>query len=401
MAANVRIPTAPAPLLTVREIRHWDEVERLRPEWIRLLNANRALHLFATPEWLGPWWQAYSRNKELRTLVLRDEMAGVVAILPMYVENIRQMLPITIRRLRLLGDGSNDSDDLDVLVQPGYEEAVVDCFLSWSRTSDWDICELNCVSPRSTTIKPLRERLVEAGWKNRVTERPMSVVPLPATWEEYLKQLSGKERGKIGNRYRNLLNHYKVNFYRCERVEEIPAALETLFRLHQKRWEAKGLPGAFREAERRTFYYSMAAALLAKEQLELWVLELNDEAVAAQIGMRFEDKVYALQEGFDPACGADSVGYVLRSQVLRYCIEHGVRQYDFLAGDQDSKQRWGTVVDSYTNLRFARPGSRGELHLRFADQARVIKGWLRAHVPDSVYARAQQWKVARHLLGVE
>ena len=399
MAANVRIPIAVG-ALSVREIRHWDEMERLRPEWNRLLQANRALGLFATPEWLRPWWHAYGSGRELRVLVMKGD-AGVVAIVPMYIERARPLLPISIRRLRLIGDGSGDSDDLDITVQPGYEEAVVDSILAWARTSDWDVCELNCVSPRSSVLPLLRERIAKAQWKYTVSEKAMVAVPLPATWEEYLKQLSSKERGKVGNRYRHLLNAYKTNFYRCERMEELPGALETLFALHQKRWELKGLPGAFSSADRRLFYYNMAAALLAKDQLELWVLQLNGEPAAAQIGLRYGARVCALQEGFDPGYGSDSVGYVLRAYVLRYCIEHGVREYDFLAGDQDSKQRWGTLSGNYTNLHFAKPGSMGDAHITLAKKARFVKDWLRDHVSEKTFERAQRSRIARRLLGAE
>ena len=36
-----------------------------------------------------------------------------------------------------------------------------------------------------------------------------------------------------------------------------------------------------------------------------------------------------------------SVGYVLRGRLLRNLIDRGIRRYDFLGGEDESKTRWG------------------------------------------------------------
>lgn len=380
MATNASISTSRRPALTVSECRDWNELDRLRPEWNRLLQPNPALGLFSTPEWLGPWWHAYGNNKDLLSLIVNDAVAGVVAILPMYLERVK-WLGLTLRKLRLVGDGSRDSDDLDFIIHPGYQEAVVNAFLAWAQSRRFDICELNCVSPRSECVSLLEVGVADANWEHRKSHRPMAVVQLPNTWELYLKRLSSKERGKVGTRHRYLQSRYRVQFYRCEGIDRLPCCLETLFRLHQKRWEARGEKGSFSLAERRQFYYEMATALLRRGGLELWFMELNGEPVAAQIGLRYRDTVHSLQEGFDPAYAKESVGYVLRSHVLRHCIETGIRQYDFLAGDQDSKQRWGADTGSYTDFHFAPPGGVGSPYLSVSRKTLTAKNWLREHLP--------------------
>lgn len=393
MAVNAYIPIAARSALAISECREWTELERLRPEWNQLLRANPALGLFSTPEWLGPWWRAYGKNRQLLALVFSDTSGNVAAILPMYLEPVK-LFGLTIRRLRLVGDGSKDSDDLDFIIYPGYESAVVKAFFAWARTRRFDVCELNCVSPRSVSVRLLEEAAAAANWTHTTALRPMVVVQLPNTWEMYLKRLSSKERGKVGNRYRHVQNRYEVRFYRCEEIERLPCCLETLFRLHQKRWEARGERGSFGTAERRQFYYDMAVSLLRRGGLELWFMELNGEPVAAQIGLRYGDTVHSLQEGFDPAFASDSVGYVLRSHVLRHCIETGVRQYDFLAGDQDSKQRWGADAGSYTDFHFAPPGGMGSPYLVVSEKGRAAKDWLREHLPSHIFQKLLSLKTS-------
>jgi len=328
------------------------------------------------------WWRAYGENKQLCVLLFTDPQVGVVGVAPLYWERRKFLAFAELRVLRLMGDGSGDSDDLDFIVKPGYAAAVAKAFLNWLRQTPWDVCEFDCLSSKSEVAALLEDELRVLGWKRATSRRPFTRVILPETWPQYLKQLSAKERGKVGIRLRRLQSRHKVCFRRCERPDELPAFLETLYALHQKRWEARGMPGSFSLPERRHLYEEMTRALLFRGWLELWQLEIDDAAVAAQIGMRYGDVVCALQEGFDPAYASDSVGYVLRSHVLQKCVEDGVRFYDFLCGDQESKQRWGADVGHYLDIHFARRVSVGAAYMASIRVLSNSEDWLRAHAPN-------------------
>jgi hypothetical protein len=331
------------------------------------------------------WWRAYGENKELCVLLFTDPQVGIVGVAPLYWEHRKVLGFAELRVLRMMGDGSGDSDDLDFVVQPGYAAAVAKALLNWMRDTPWDVCELDCISSRSEVAALLENELRIRNWKRAISRRPFTRVVLPETWAQYLKQLSAKERGKVGIRLRRLQSRHKVCFRRCEHPDELPTFLETLYTLHQKRWEARGLPGSFSQPERRRLYKEMTRALLFRGWLELWQLEIDDAPVAAQIGMRYGDVVCSLQEGFDPAYSGDSVGYVLRSYVLQKCIEDGVRFYDFLCGDQESKQRWGADVGHYLDIHFARRISFGAAYMTGLRLCNRSKDWFRAHVPVRVW----------------
>jgi hypothetical protein len=342
------------------------------------------------------WWRAYGGNRKLCVLVFTDPQAGVVGIAPLYWESRRFLAFGKLRVLRLMGDGSGDSDDLDFIVKPGYAAEVATALLNWMIQTPWNLCEFECLSSKSEVVVLLRDELRKLGWKVATAHRPFTRVALPETWEGYLKQLSAKERQKVGIRLRRLQSRHQVNFRRCERLDEIPAFLATLYSLHQKRWEAKGEPGSFRLPERRRFYEGMTRALLSRGWLELWQMEMDGVPVAAQIGMRYGNCFYSLQEGFDPAYAGDSVGYVLRSQILRECIQSGARFYDFLYGEHESKQRWGADVGHYVDIDFARPGSAGAAYLAGSQVWRTGKDWLREHASAKVWKAMQ--KMRRSLL---
>jgi CelD/BcsL family acetyltransferase involved in cellulose biosynthesis len=286
-----------------------------------------------------------------------------------------------------MGDGSGDSDNLDILVSPGYEAEIIDAFFEFieKRLRGWDVCELTTVPSQSRSAKPLLLKLQQRHWYHLTRQRPCSMVTLPETWEAYQKRLSSKERGKINYLSRRLEKTYNLRFYECTEASELDLCLEHLYRLHQARWEAKGELGSFRSIARRNFYSDMSRLLLQRGRLEFWLLELNGQTVAALFGFRHLNTVYALQEGFDPSYQADSIGYVLRAHMLGRLIAAGVRRYDFLAAYNPSKARWGALEGHYRDVHFARPYSLGSFLLRAVECGARTKEGLRARLPRPMW----------------
>jgi CelD/BcsL family acetyltransferase involved in cellulose biosynthesis len=292
-----------------------------------------------------------------------------------------------------MGDGSQDSDNLDLPVRAGFEDSFATALLRFleSERRSWDFCELNTLPPSSPAANALRKLIEQKHWVVNESQIPTSAIALAATWEEYLKQLSSKERGKVGLRARRLEKKFAVRIHKCMEEREIDPLLHELYELHGKHWQARGLPGTLHSPARRQFYGELARLLLRRRQLELWVLELNNRIAAAQFGLRYGTTLFSLQEGFDPKFASDSVGYVLRSQVIKQAITDGVQRYDFLGGADESKLRWGAELGHYLNLSFAPPLSKGAVYLRTRDSAGKSKAWLRRNVP------APAWKVLHEI----
>ena len=370
-----------------------ENLERLRPEWDALLEAYPLSTTFSSYEWLVPWWHAFGDKDHLQVLAFRDASSALVGLTAMAI-TARPAFAGSLRVLRLMGDGSHDSDNLDMPVHLGFEDAVCTALLDWMDTNSklWDVCELNTLPAESAVGTRIVPELEKRGWKQYQSTRPQTLVELAETWETHLKGISAKERGKIGIRGRKLEKTYQVTIRRCEQESEIDPALQALFELHGKHWALRGLPGTLHSPARQKFYGELARLLLARNRLQFWILELNKKITAAQFGLRHGRTVFSLQEGFDPEYAADSVGYVLRSQVLKQIISEGVRRYDFLGGTDDSKLRWGGEVKHYVNLRFARPTSRGSFYLATEQKTSETKKWMRTNLPGA-------WKKIKGVLG--
>ncbi len=378
--------------LSVRICSQWDELEQLVPDWNSLLQANHAASIFQTPEWLSTWWRAFASNRRLRAVVFLDESKNTVGILPLYTET-RRFLALDCKTLRMVGAGSGDSDALDFITAPGFEQHCAQAFFDWlAKDKTWDVCSLELLRQQSQAAACLSGIAQASGWRVVSAKTPNFIVDLPKTWDEYLSMLQSGFRPLLTRYPKRLASRYRVEIVRCQDAGELDAQLQTLFALHQMRWTGLGESGAFASAERRIFYGLMARALLDRGWLEFWRLVLNGETVAAQFCFRYHQNVYLLQEGFDPKYAAEKIGYALRAHVLQEMIRTGATCYDFLGGADSYKQKFGARQASYIDLHMAGPSWRGRAFLALRDQKTRTKLWLKDKLPARLLARLQQQK---------
>lgn len=372
---------------TVRLCRTWEELEQFRESWNRLLQSNPASSIFQTPEWLAAWWQAFGRDKELRSLVFTDAEGQALGIAPLYRER-NSFFGRTLTTLRMVGTGSGDSDALDFVTSLGNEQLCAELFVRWlDQQKDWDVCGLETLPQNSLVAKRLGTRPQDAGWIVDATLTPNFVIDLPAAWPEYLNTLEPSFRPLLTRYPKRLQSRYRVRIRRSECAEELKDHLDILFQLHQMRWTGRGETGAFASTDRRNFYFNMAAAFLRRGWLEFWLLELDGEIVGAQFCFRYKGTVSLLQEGFHPKHTAEKIGYALRAHVLEEMIRGDAKRYDFLGGDDPYKAKFGARQEKYLNLLFAGPSRIGCTYVAAQRRKRQIKTWLKSKLPAGVLAR--------------
>jgi CelD/BcsL family acetyltransferase involved in cellulose biosynthesis len=363
-----------------------ESLEHVRLEWDALLRDYSYATIFSTYEWLVSWWRAFGANDRLLVLAFRDASSTLVGLAPMALTTCGPF-PFRLRLLRLMADGSHDSDNLDLPVKAGFEERFAEsllCFLN-SKRRLWDLGELNTLLPHSPGASALRQAFRKRKWVAVEKQTPASAVELPPTWEEYLGRLSSEDQKNLVRYTRRLEKRYAVQIYRCSVESQLPKCLEALFEHHQARWKAAGESGSFGSPERRKFYYELSRSVLRQGRLDLWVLELDGRVVAAQFGFRYGRQVFQLQEGNDPQHATDRVGFVLRGHVIKQLIGDGIQIYDFLGGTLGYKARWGAQPRAYLNVAFARLFSVGAAYTLSLHHASQSKAWLRKHLPPPIW----------------
>jgi CelD/BcsL family acetyltransferase involved in cellulose biosynthesis len=371
--------------LSLRAYENLDELGALRATWDELLSRYPAATTFSTWEWLSCWWRCFGKNQQLLVLAMFDS-GSLVGLAPFSISREHEGW-FSLRVVRLMGDGSGDSDNLDLPVRPGFERAFAEAILQElrQRRREWDVCRFNTLPPDSLVASCLTEALRSSSWTFFEYSSKSSAVPLPESWELYAQALSGEDRKNLVRYARRLQLRYTTRIYRCSEQEDLPPCLEALFRLHQGRWKNARESGSFSSTERREFYTLVSRLLLARGWLELWALELDGKIAAVQFAFRYGGKVFQLQEGYDHERTSDRLGYVLRGEVLKQLILERVRIYDFLGGEDPYKARWGAQQDHYRQIHFARSLGIGAAWLQFVDKAARGKEWLRRRLPSSAW----------------
>ncbi len=349
-------------VLLVTVIRNDGAFDDLRPEWTRLLQESASDTVFLTWEWARSWWTSYGAGRELYVLRVEDE-GRLIALAPFYRSTWRALGVLPYRRLHLIGDGSWDSDYLDLIVSSGDESRAVPAIVKFllDHRRDWDILFLNEVPQSSGNLKTFRDLLRgrTSFWVE--TEVGCTHAALPTDWDDYLKTLKPRMRTKIRSLTSRLEQGHRVTFDSCERPEELPGRLESLFDLHRQRWHGKQQDGVFGTPSKRRFYLEVAGRFLPLGWLRFYSLAVDGRYVAHEYCLEYQNRLFLLQEGFDPAWEERGVGNVLRGYVFRDCIGRKLAAYDFLGGVTAHKLSWGGTQKTSVRITMALPTLKARL----------------------------------------
>lgn len=364
----------------------------LQPAWDALLRESASNTIFLSWEWVDAWWSAYGKSGELRILAAFDDHEVLRGIAPLRLQTIRRYGQ-AVSALTFLGDGSNDSDYLDLIAASGHEEEVVASFYKhWAN-------ELNCGKvlllneiPETSRCLPFLRNLADnqgALWTE--TEVPCGTVPLPESWDQYLAQLRPRFRTKIRSVLRDLEGRPEVQFGVCQSSEQVRAMLPIFFDLHTKRWVEDGKPGVFGWDQKREFYFALSERLLERGWLRFSWLKFNETVLACQYGFAYQSKYFLLQEGYEPASEHWNLGIGLRAWTIRSFIEEGLREYDFLGGRVlRHRSDWGAETKSSKKIQLADATYKNRLFCGGSEWEERARESVKRLVPNKVLAARQE-----------
>jgi len=253
--------------------------------------------------------------------------------------------------------GSGGADFLDVVAEPGYEEAVANAFARWFEgRRDWLWIDLPQARPGSVVER------VPGVVASEGETCPFLV--LPEDWETFRRGLGKSLRGNIGYYGRALAKLGEVEV-RTATAQTLETDLDAFFTLHQQRWRARWMPGAFADSGARAFHRDLAGRLVEQDRLRLHTLRLGGRPIAAIHCMVGGDETAYYLGGFDPEFARWSPGTVLTAHAIRTAIERdGSRRFEFLRGDERYKYAWGAKDRRNRRFGLAR-GLAGEMLRRF------------------------------------
>lgn len=247
--------------------------------------------------------------------------------------------------LRDCGDGSIElegtetSDYLDVLIAPEGHARVLRALLE----------ALDHVLDSHGQIRFERLRAgsvlltsdMPQGWKARVqdqdvcpfiTLKPGLRVIRAALPSGFFKQLDRARRVAA--------RHFTVEVVDAT-ASNATAHLQTLFNLHQTRWQPRAQAGVFAESAARQFQQSALPALVAQHRSLLLELRLDGVPAAALEALCGHKRALLYIAGFSLDFARFSPGRLLLGTLIERVIQEDYLEVDFLRGVEAYKYDWG------------------------------------------------------------
>lgn len=307
----------------------------LREEWKDLLEWSATSTIFQTWEWNHVWWKHFGYSGGLFLLAVRTADNRLTGVAPFFCNSDGD----NQKRIEFIG-GTDLSDYLDFIVYQGQEPAFYEAvtgFLS-AHQELWDVMDLHCLPAGSPTLEGFRRTCEQNGFRQTLSvEDVCPRVELPSSWDEFLTGMSQKNRHEIRRKTNKIQREAEDYRYLITTAMCLSEDMESFMELHRKSDPTKM---AFMNPKREAFFREMALTFLQAGWLELSFLEAGGNKLAGLLNFRYRDTVYVYNSGYDPEFGHWSPGWVLISHSIQDAIGRGVRNYDFLRGNESYKYRF-------------------------------------------------------------
>jgi len=316
------------------------ELYEMAEEWAELLQNSHSNTIFLTFEWISTWWKYLKDDRELMILTARDENEKLIGIAPLMRSKCRFLHFLRLNVVEFLG--SVHSDYLDFILLKDKEEGILEAIFKYlmEHDSEWDILNLLDIPDNSETLKYIPKKLIELNHTNNVK----SVCPyinLPDKWELYLLSLSKKRRKKLKYYLRRLKKDFHFQFGEVGEKDNIKEKMDKLYSMHERRWKERGAVGDFSDYNFAQFHKAIASNFLEINRLDLFYLSINGDIVSMLYAFRYNQKTFYYQSGFDPKYTKYSIGTVLLGCCIENAISKGMKEFDFLRGNELYKYDWG------------------------------------------------------------
>lgn len=293
--------------------------------------------VFSTPLWQRVWWQELGQQREL--LLYSFRKAGkLVGIAPMMRQD---------RSLSFIGDGSL-CDYLDFVVSKETEVEFYPALADHLESLEWESLNLTGIPAPSPTLNYIPSLFRDKGCS--VAVRVEDVCPwlkLPSTWDEYLANLTKKDRHELRRKMRRLEPPGDVCYYAVGDAQRLDDFLSLLKNSRQDK-------ARFMTPQVENFFRAMAQALAQAGYLRLFFLEVKGVRVSSAFCFDYGGWFSIYNSGYDVAYSSLSVGLLLKAFCLKEAIAAGRRCFDFLRGAEPYKYDLGATDMPVYNITVRR-----------------------------------------------
>jgi CelD/BcsL family acetyltransferase involved in cellulose biosynthesis len=385
--------------VTTEVVSSFARLQELAADWDALASRSDQDEPTVSLPWIAAWWRCFGAEggRLLRVLAVRQG-ARLVGVAPFTSRMAWERRTLPSRRLELVPSGEPEADEIasdyiGVVAERGLEQAVTDALaraIADGALGAWDelvLPRMNLDGPMVPILASSLERLGRVVFE---IGGGSPYIPLPATWDQYLAQLSSSSRRRVRQSLRAFDawtgGHARLRVARTR--AELEEGAGVLRELHGQRWQEAGDSGAFASARFAAFHAEVMPQLLERDALELIWLCAHGQPVAALYNIVWDGKVRFYQSGRRTDLpNTVRPGLVMHALAIRRSIELGRREYDFLAGTSRYKQELALAVRPMGQLRVLRPGRVDRMRLVYERGVSLLRAARASRPPGQRFLR--------------
>ena len=331
---------------------HKDFSELGPKEWNNLLAESISDVPFLRYEYLSTWWMTRGGGEwegPQLALISARENGGLLGIAPLFLAKHKGQ-----KALMLIGS-IEISDYLDLIVRGGdlarFLSKLLD-FLTSESNLDWTSLDLYNLPDSSPTLAQLKAESDERGWAySQEIYQPSPYIKLPEDFETYLSGIVKKQRHEIRRKMRRAeTGEHKVSWYIVEDEASLSSELDDFLSLMANdQHKQEFLTEAMRTQIRKSAQEAFEAGWLL-----LAFIVIDGQKAAGYLNFDYGNRIWLYNSGLNFNYKDLSPGWVLLAYLLRWAIENGRTEFDFMRGDEPHKYRFGAVDRNVMRVRVER-----------------------------------------------
>ncbi|MGY4648091.1 CelD/BcsL family acetyltransferase involved in cellulose biosynthesis [Mycobacterium sp. URHB0021] len=380
--SDVEPPAQTAPGLHVQLVDSLEALARIRDEWDGFVEQSGS-DIYFTVDWLETWWKHYGKRRTFHGVVVWDGRR-IVGVLPFCVQRVWAG-PAPVRLAKFVGADSTLPVFTPALVD-GFEEQVMRLALKSLFDARCDAVSLSPLSGLSRAAGAAEQAAVGEGFGIVRSDSPgvHTVFRFPASFDEYLQNLSSSQRQTHRRYLRKLKSQYDITFRTVSGGEAV-AYFDRFAELHAAYWQQRGKLGHFGDwPAGAEFNRDLIAAMAETGRVRFYeVAGENDRVLAMEYCFVLGDRCYWRLPARDPDPELDKlrIGRVSLTEMFRMLIESGQRMVEGGPGHYEYKLRLGAEEHSLRRVvisgRTRSARWRTVLVVRWADllQFAYYRGW--------------------------
>lgn len=342
---------------TIRIFKQPGSLSYLYQEWKELAEKSNQ-HMCMSPDWACSWWKHFGQNKKRSLYIITAHKNGkMVAIFPFFKGVTTLFGKIIDQRLQLIGSGGNRneqwgflddygiSDFLDFIVDPDHEKPIAELFMSLLNNSELSSHRIIFHQVRDDSY--IKKFIYPSLLKNKCPAEieksdicPYIDLDRADNLISFVEQCKSNARRRCRQIFRaEKKPDREYLFEEAKTLSEIEEMSNNLIRLHQKRWNAIGFPGAFYDPRFRSFFKEIVSN--AHKNNQLWLKQAVDSGgvCAVRMLLLYNGRYYDYMSGYDD--DSPSVkhrpGIALLLNLINDSFDKKINTVELLRGDEGYK----------------------------------------------------------------